>query len=583
MNPAAYLVCVILFLGTVAGLGVVVPLPRFLDPLERMTVVPAMGLVLIFLAAFFVYVLGLSWTWLDLAPILAAAGLWWRRREVTALLCDPGVRPAVLAWALVAAWTQGLLALVQNYSGAAWGGDWLEHHHRTRFFLQHWPLDYVFIGFYRLTARPPLANVVTAAFETLNRGSLPCDQVVLCLWSSLVFFPAALIYRRCGGPLRRLPVLAVLLMLNPSFVQNSTFAWTKLPAAFFVLAGAYFLFTALDERSSSGQFALAVGLLAAGILVHYSAAPYALVLAVLWIWRRAVVERGAGLAREAAIGMAVATPLLGVWFAWALVHYGWASTFLTNSTVLDTGPATFRGEIGKIAFNIWNTFVPHPLHPVDYGLIKQAELLAWFRDYFFLINQVTLPAMIGTGGLVALTAALLRDWPVWRRQPGVCGPLPVLITLAGCVFLGIAVVGSWDEWGVAHICLQAVDVFCLAALAARIDRIGRIGGAILVVGLLWDGAVNVGLHYYLQAQTARPEWYTPPNWIAVTEKYGPAAFNAWLKHLVGVRFLHDGFVPAGLTAVVLAGLLAGAIGRAILSLREGRAAPAAATPGPVNR
>ncbi len=570
MSVVAYAITLTLFLGSTFGLGLGVVLSWRLDPLEKLTTGIAVGLVLLFLGAFALYAGGLPWTWFRLLPVLAAAGLAWRRRDLIPWLRDPEVWRTLAVWALVAAWTQGLLAVIENYSGAAWGNDWLEHHHRTRFFLQHWPLDYVFVGFYRLTARPPLANIVTAGFEALTAGSFPCDQVVLALWSSFVVFPAVLFYRRAGGKARGLPVLAVLLMLNPAFVQNSTFAWTKLPAAFFVLAGAYFLFTALDSEPSSGRFALAAGMLAAGVLVHYSAAPYAVVLAGAWLWRRAVADRGAGLAREAAFGLAAAAPLLAVWFGWALAHYGWRGTFLTNSTVLDAGPFTFGSQLQKIAGNLWVTLVPHPLRTVDYSMIHQTDVLAWFRDYFFLINQVNLPAMVGSGGAVALTALLIRDWRGWRKQTGAFGPPMALGTLTACAALGVAVVSTADQWGLAHVCLQALDVLGLAVLAARIGRIGRVAATVLAFGLAWDTAINIGLHYYLQSQPAPPEWLTAHNWIEVTQRYGPAAFNAWLKHLAGVRFLHDGFVSAGATAMALAGLLAVACGWAVKAAQTSR-------------
>lgn len=555
MSLLDYIICVTLFLATVFGLGAATTASWKLDPLEQFTVTIGVGLSWLFLGAFLIYATSLSWAWFRLTPVLAAAALFWRRREIVRLFGNREMRWTLTAWLMVAAWTQGLLALVQNYSGAAWNNDWLEHHHRARFFLQHWPLDYVFVGFYQLPARPPMANVVTAGFEALTGGSFPCDQVVLSLWSSFVFLPAALFCRLAGGGARRLPVLALLLMLNPAFTQNSTFAWTKLPTAFFVLAGGYFFFTALDPTPSFERFAIAVGLLAAGILVHYSAAPYAVVFAAVWLWRRAVADRGAKFAREAVTGLAVAGPMLGIWFGWALAHYGWRGTLFANSSVIDAGPVTLVSQMQKIGYNIWTTLIPHPLRHVDYSMITQTDALAWFRDYFFLINQVNLPALVGTGGLVALVAAIARDWKVWRQQSGMIRPEWVLGSVAACVFLGIAVHGAKDDWGLAHICLQALGVFGLAMVTARIDRIGCIGRAVLTVGLLWDAAINIGIHYFLQSQPARPEWLSAHDSSEVLLRYGPAAFNAWLKHLVRVPFLSDGVTQPALLVVLLLSLL----------------------------
>jgi 4-amino-4-deoxy-L-arabinose transferase-like glycosyltransferase len=49
---------------------------------------------------------------------------------------------------------------------------------------------------------------------------------------------------------------AVVLMLNPLFLQNATYPWTKLQAAFFILSGLYFFLRVRDGDGGSGPRAL---------------------------------------------------------------------------------------------------------------------------------------------------------------------------------------------------------------------------------------------------------------------------------------------------------------------------------------
>src|SRR5439155_16215574 len=149
--------------------------------------------------------------------------------------------------------------------------------------------------------------------------------------------PAALLARRWAGS-RAIARLAVFFMLSPLFVQNATYAWTKLPAAFFVLAALYFFLRAHDADPPRAAPALCATGLAAGVLTHYSVAPWALVLAGAWLaagWTR---RRDAAWWRTLAGALIAAALVLAPWFGWAIATYGARQTFFSNTAVSDQAP-----------------------------------------------------------------------------------------------------------------------------------------------------------------------------------------------------------------------------------------------------
>jgi len=160
-------------------------------------------------------------------------------------------------------------------------GDWFGHWQRAMFFLHHWPQDILFNGFDPLPSRPPLANVVTGAYLRITRSDFAHYQLASTVMSSFAFLPAALLARRfqVSSPvgsgrdtLYVMNILAVLFMLNPLFAQNATYAWTKLPAAFYTLTAVYFFLRTRDADApdcASWLFGVTLG---GALLTHYSAA-----------------------------------------------------------------------------------------------------------------------------------------------------------------------------------------------------------------------------------------------------------------------------------------------------------------------
>jgi len=88
------------------------------------------------------------------APLLAVAALFLNFRAFTTLFRDPTVRALLLAQLLVTARRPGRLGFVARYSGIGWADDRFEHRQRTRFRIDHGPLDQRLLGAYDRNDQP---------------------------------------------------------------------------------------------------------------------------------------------------------------------------------------------------------------------------------------------------------------------------------------------------------------------------------------------------------------------------------------------------------------------------------------------
>ena len=479
----------LVFLILIGGLGLplVARLPFAAD--ERLTFGVVAGCLTVYLAAGAVYCSGLPAAAYWALPVAAAGALAWRWTAVRMLVREASARRLLVLWLILAGWCLGLLTLVRSYSGGEWAGDWIEHYQRARFFLERQPLDTVFLRVYSLPARPPLANLVGAAFLGLTGAGFAQYQIFSTLLATLAFFPAALLARRFARGTDPAAALLVLLMLSPLFIQNATFAWTKLPAAAFTLAGLFFFLRA-GRATDAPRLRCAALCLATAVLTHYSAVPYVLVLGVAWFASRRTEWREAGFWRETLRLGALGGAVLATWFGWSLLRYGPGPTFLSNTAVTGSAGLPLAQQLALRVGNLFNTLVPHPLRPVEYAFVQQVSSISWWRDYFFGIYQSNLPLAFGSGGLLAL--AVLG----WRRRR----ELTVfwIWTIGASLLLSIGVASWLDRWGVTHIGLQPIVLLGLAWLAAQLPALGRVGRAVLAAGLALDFCLGIAGHFWVQ-------------------------------------------------------------------------------------
>jgi len=538
-------------------------LPVHFDPAEKLLVTGLLTTIGLWLFAWTIYLSGFPTALFAAGPILTVCILFLTRRALVTVLRDPTVRALLLAQILLTAWCLGWLSLVASYSGGGWAADWFEHWERARFFLDHGPLNHRFLGSYALPARPPLANVVTAAFLALTHDDFAHYQMISTFLASLAFFPAALLARRFSGPaasLRVIALLAVLFAVNPLFVQNAAFQWTKLPTAACVLAALYFFLRAYDFAAPRATPLLFAASLATALLIHYSAGPAALVLAAAWVARGWPHRRDAAWWRTTLTAALAGALILTTWFAWSLAHYGAAGTFLSNSSVQSPDART-GNQLLKILLNLRDTFVPHFLRPLDSTLIAQRNSWGAARDWFFQVYQLNLPLAFGSVAAFALARELLRTaratTPAARR-----GWTLALTTL---VLLSVAVQGERDHWGLTHICLQSLVLLGLAFLAARWPTFSRSWHLALIAGATFDFLTGIALHFAAQ-NFALDRWFAPAGVAPAATYTGyneSALMNLAAKLQHQLTFVADLTpLPPALALVFLAAILGAMIARA---------------------
>jgi len=504
MLPETFL-CLLLFLGMVLGLSRPWAGRLGFTPAETLVAGAALSLIVLWFAGWAFYLARAPAGALWILPAAAAAALVWDRRAVTALARDPEAGSLMAGQALVTAWGLCLLPFIRSFSGGAWIGDWFEHWERTLALLHHWPHQHQFLDIYSMPARPPLANVVSMILLGLTQEDFAHQQIITTAFSSLAYLPAALLARRFAGseisshgpadtPDRASRILTVLFLLNPLFVQNATFPWTKLAAAFFVLAGLYFFLRSLDAGGFRTPAPAVCGAcLAAGILAHYSAGPYVVTLGAAWLilgWSR---RGNPAYWRATVIAGATGACVLASWFAWSLAVYGSSATFLSNTSVTSLG--SWQGShLERIVLNVRDTLVPHVLRPVDRWLIRQTSPWGYLRDVCFQCYQLNLPLAIGSLAWIVVAREAIRA--------AASAPTRQWIFWTGCltcfVVGGIAVYGDRDVWGLAHLCLQPVVLLALAFLAARWQHLGPIWRGVIAVGATVDLCLGIALHFAIQ-------------------------------------------------------------------------------------
>jgi len=533
-----------LFWGLTLGLGWPIARRFPLEPVEKVGATVVLSLLLIFLVGWTVYIwelpLFLFWS----LPAAASIALICEWRAIIATIRDPDTRTLINSQLLISAWSVGLLALIVSYSGGAWVADWWGHLQRTWFFLDRGPHDIVFNGFDPLTSRPPLANVIDGVLVQITHRDFVHYQFFSTLLASLVFFPAGLLARRFGDK-RAVPILALLFMINPMFAQNATFAWTKLPAAFFTLTSLYFFLRAQDQPANCVHAVLFATALAAGLLTHYSTGPYAVIFGVSWIclgWPHRHERRWL---RNTGLAALAGTMVLATWFGWSFSIEGIRGTLLTNTSITEKA-ADSMAQLQVVTLNIRDTLSPHFLRDLNTQLVEQQSSLGRVRDWFFQIYQINFFFAFGSLAWLAIAIRLIK-----QRH---CAPTTRayfwMAFIIGNTLLGIAVHGSRDPWGLAHICLQPLVMLGLAFLASQWSLLPSYGRSILIAGGTLDFIAGIGLQFTVQS-FAFERWLSPARSIfeIISDYSRPTAMNFYAKMHNHWAFLGDVLIDYGYAIV----------------------------------
>lgn len=418
------------------------------------------------------------------------------RRDIVALFHNVRVRQTVGGFSFLLLWTAVFLTMIRNYSGANWFGDWLEHFQRSLFFLHHFPVHSPILFGYQLPARPPAMNELAAFFLAQTADRFEIFQVIFVFLNLLIFLPCSLIMPALAGPRRPFVLpLTLLFASNPAVMQQVTYSWTKALTAFFVVLSLCFYLTGLRKRDGS-RILVAFISISMGMLVHYSAGPYAVFLAVHYVltvwWKRPRAQR----LRELAVIVAACGALLATWFAWSISVYGFRTTIASNTSV--TGGRAYKGHLlAKTAEDLVYSIVPSALRfdPTTEGLAAQGSIPS-LRDRVFAFYQPNLIFAMGIIGgpfvVWLLYAAFFRSRRYTSERRFWLAMIPA------CIVLGIGSSGEIDHLGLAHITLFSLEIVGLSLLAATFPW-RRTAMILVLAGCVVDFSAGVLFHGYVES------------------------------------------------------------------------------------
>ncbi len=473
-------------------------------PLETLCASVTLSLFLLYLAASIIYGLEVAPAWSYAPTVLSVVAAIACRSDLRRLWHHRETRSTVLAFPVIFLWLVLLLLLVRNYSGGRWYGDWYEHYERAMFFADHFPLYTKLFGNYLLPARPPMMNLLTALLFWQVAPRFELFQVSFAFMNALVLLPCALIAPSLIARTRnRAWLIAGFLALNPMFVQNSVYTWTKLFAAFYSLT-ALGLYLSAWRRNDSPRIVAAFACLATAMIVHYSAAPLVLFLGAHYVF--VLFRRRHHRWRELIVSAAVGAAIMFTWLGWSFYAYGWKDTVGSNTTVTGSQNYSLVGNLGKIAENTFDTLVPFPLrgryeNDASYDPHIPQRGLAYLRDWFFCIYQTSFPAMLGLGGLILVIWLLGKLWIRPPKDPWQHHYVFWILCILVVAFIGIALVGSVESFGIAHICLQPLVLIGLTYAAIGLPHVPLTVRGLALLGLLIDAAFGVLLHIHLLRNT----------------------------------------------------------------------------------
>jgi hypothetical protein len=471
-------------------------------PLEKVCGAIAASLILIYLFAWAVFCFAPGWetTASRAAGCLAAALAIVQWRSIRTVVRSFGAKQALTGLGFLLIWSLPALAMIHNYSGAGWGGDWLEHFQRALFFLHHLPKDLGIATGYLLPARPPMMNVLDAFFMAQVEDRFEIHQLVIAALNLIAFLPCCLMMRALvkNSKSRYLPLTA-LFALNPMMMENAWYPWTKLFAAFYILF-ALWLYLAGLRKNDSLRIVGSFVCLAAGLLIHYSAGPYIVFLAGHYLLR--TFPHRPNRLRELAVVAISCALLLATWFGWSLNTYGSKATLASNSSVIDAQRSD-HGALSRIAGNLLGTTIPAILsNPGSLSMFNQPNKWGELRDNAFVVYQTNLIFGMGLFG-GPLVLCLLYQWLRSGRAHSsgrIFWPAFILVSAV----LGIAVVGESGVTGVAHLTLLPLDALGITLIAASFPW-KRLVAGMLIAGCLADFSLGIFLNVRIQSLDNSPQ------------------------------------------------------------------------------
>jgi hypothetical protein len=527
-------------------------------PAETLCASVAGSLILIYLGSLAIYFLDLpgDMHWLLNGVLLLMTFLC--RKDLFRLFRSRQARRIVQAFGFLWIYTFLWMLVIRDYGGGTWGGDWLEHFQRSSFFLSHGDLHYRFLGLYLLTDRPPMMNLIGADYMGMLGTRFEIYELTAGFLNLLPILPCCLfassLARRGRERSGAIAVLIVLLAVNPMFVQNVTYVWTKSFAAFFALLGLWLYLRGWAKRDHS-RIVACFFTLAAGCLVHFYVVGWSAIIFLHYLIR--IWPGRLNRWRELGTIILLGSVLMMSWFGWEIYAYGPKTPFTSTQVVNDPKAHGLSARGERIGHNLVATFVPIFLRHVDYSSLEQTDHWGWVRDIAFYHYQTNAIFALGSMGAILLIRAIaIRAIPWDRWNAGVRWfwifflPCSALLTLC--------TVPTTEDWGEAQLAMQPHILLGVAVLSGVMGKLGKPWKILALVGGLIDFLFGVFLHIHLENRifeltaTGKDLFQVSTSGSALSYA---AQYNYFSKEFVGLQFIGD-LLPAAapfieITACVL--------------------------------
>jgi hypothetical protein len=411
-------------------------------------------------------------------------------------------------------------ALFPIYSGSLWSSDWFEHYNRALFFLKHKTINTHFIGGFFITARPPLFNAAASFLMSISGKEFWSFQIIASLFNTTLLLSCFLIVKKLADKYKTkliFLICVVVFFLNPSFITEATFTWTKNLTAYFILLGVYF-YLKFRNKEDSRSIVLASVFLACAELTHYSAIQYILIILfdflILTIfskkfsWKKIILP--------ALIFFIIVLP----WYGFAIINFGINETFFGNTTFQWQKYLTLWQIVYKEINNVVKTLFPIAGMPYIRIVLKEANPFLSLYDYTFQLYATTVP------GQLTITLALVLFFSLLRNISSLFGSFKrnilanvikyikkdnffwFLFCILGFI-IGILVNPDVQSSGIAQITLLPVTSFllCLAIIfLIRTLKLKSLISYLVIAGMSIEIVLGILLRIYVAQFVTNPRY-----------------------------------------------------------------------------
>jgi tetratricopeptide (TPR) repeat protein len=236
--------------------------------------------------------------------------------------------------------------------------------------------------------------------------------------------------------------------------------------------------------------------------------------------------------------------LLATWFISSIIAYGVHDTFLSNTTASGTTEMTWSENLERIGFDLRSSTVPYPLRHSPRTFVSffdQPNPYGFVRDYYFLYCQQSLMGWFGLLGWAAVLYLMFRLFLRGEVRLTVFWISMIILT----TILGIVVVGTFDDFGVAHACLLPLMLAGVTLLAAGFGMLRPWVRMTLAVTMIADILLGIILHVRMEMllikQIVVRQSDVIPISPALLNVQGVA--NSVLRFAQGFVYLGDHLVP----------------------------------------